>query len=586
MNSLWIGASALTQLIFLLALVFITMQPLGTYIARVMSGDEGWWNTLLGGLENSLYRIAGIHPDRDMNWREYTVALLLFNALGFVLLYILLRVQDVLPLNPTQLPAVSSDLAFNIAASFVTNTNWQSYAGEVTLTAFAQMVGLTVQHFLSAATGGAVLMVLIRGFANKNTEALGNFWADLVRGVVYILLPLSILFSVFLVSQGSVQTLSAPTKVMLTEATQNQEGDKVNEQIIIAGPVASQMAIKQLGTNGGGYFNANAAHPFENPTPLTAFFQMLAMLLIPAALCCTFGAMVGDSRQGWVIAAAMAILFIPLTYFSCLLEQKGNPLLTELGVEQTATRFQPGGNMEGKELRFGIGQSSIWASVTTATSNGSTNCAHDSMMPLTGMVSMIFMQLGEVVFGGVGSGLYGMLIFAIIAVFIAGLMVGRTPEYLGKKISVFEMKMASLVILIPPMLVLLGTAMAVMIDEGKSSIFNPGAHGFSEVLYAFSSAGNNNGSAFGGLNAGTVFYNITLGAIMLITRFAVIVPILAIAGALAGKNTCPPSPGTFPTHTFMFIGLLVGIIVLVGLLTFIPALALGPIAAHMQLMGN
>jgi K+-transporting ATPase ATPase A chain len=571
--------------LFLLVLV-LAARPLGWYMARVFEGQPCGLQWLIGPLERLLYRLCGIDPREEMSWTGYAQAMLVFNLLGFAAVYALQRLQGVLPLNPQHLPAVPPDLAMNTAVSFATNTNWQSYAGETTLSYLTQMLGLTVQNFVSAATGIAVLVALIRGFVRRSASTIGNFWYDLVRSTLYVLLPLSVVGALLLVSQGVVQTLSPYRTVTLVEPIQGSDGKPVAEQTIALGPAASQVIIKQLGTNGGGFFNANSAHPLENPTPLTGFVELLAILLIAAALCFTFGQMVGDIRQGWAVLAAMLVIFIPLVWLGCWTEQVGNPALVARGVDQAATPHQPGGNMEGKELRFGIAQSTLWAAATTAASNGSVNSMHDSYTPLGGLVPMWLMQLGEVVFGGVGSGLYGMLVFAIIAVFIAGLMVGRTPEYLGKKIEAFEMKMAALVILIPPLVVLAGTALAVATTWGGSSIANPGPHGFSEILYAFSSAGNNNGSAFAGLNANTPFYNLTLGLAMLVARYWLAIPVLAIAGSLAAKKLTPAGAGTLPTHTPLFVALLVGVVILVGALTFVPALALGPIAEQLMMIAG
>jgi K+-transporting ATPase ATPase A chain len=474
-------------------------------------------------------------------------------------------------------------LAFNTAASFVTNTNWQSYSGETTLSYLTQMFGLTVQNFLSAATGMAVLAALARGFARHSARTIGNFWADLTRGTLYILLPLALLLALLLVSQGVVQTLHAAQAATLLQPTSDASGHQVVQQVLALGPAASQVAIKQLGTNGGGFFNVNSAHPFENPTPLSNFLEVLAILMIPAALCYTFGRMVGNTRQGWAILAAMMVIFVLLLGAASWAEQQGNPALARLGVDQAANPLQPGGNMEGKEARFGIADSALWATATTAASSGSVNTMHDSLTPLGGMVAMGLMQLGEVVFGGVGSGLYGMLAFVIVAVFVAGLMVGRTPEYLGKKIETYEMKMAALIILIPPILVLTGTALAVAMPAGRAAIFNPGPHGFSEVLYAFSSAGNNNGSAFAGLNASTPFYNVALGIVMLLARYWLIIPVMAMAGSLVAKKRVPVSAGTLPTDRPLFVGWLIGVVVIVGALSFLPALALGPLVEQLML---
>jgi K+-transporting ATPase ATPase A chain len=591
------------QIVVYLLVLLLAVKPLGAYMARIYLNQPTGLNRRLSKFEHTLYRLSGIDSSFEMRWTQYAMSLLIFNALGLLAVFGLQYLQNQLPLNPQHLPAVNIDSAFNTAASFVSNTNWQGYAGETTMSYLTQMLGLTVQNFLSAATGMAVLVALVRGFSTRNSETIGNFWVDMTRSTLYILLPLALLFSIVLIGQGVVQTFSPYKDVPLMESISfaqdkvdtdgnkvlDAEGKPVTEMIEIKnqtlalGPAASQLAIKQLGTNGGGFFNANSAHPFENPTPLSNFLEMLAILLIPAASCYTFGKMIGDTRQGWVILAAMTLVLVPLLTVTVIAEQNGNPLLATMNVDQAYGADQSGGNMEGKETRFGIINSALWAVVTTAASNGSVNAMHDSFTPLGGMVPMWLMQLGEVIFGGVGSGLYGMLIFAIVAVFIAGLMIGRTPEYLGKKIEAFEMKMAAIVILIPPLLVLGGTAIAVMADAGKAGLLNPGAHGFSEVLYAFSSAGNNNGSAFAGLSANTPFYNLILAAAMLVSRFGLIVPVLAIAGALAAKKIVPVGLGTLPTHTPLFILLLIMTVLMVGALTFIPALALGPIVEHLQM---
>lgn len=565
--------------VVLLALV----KPLGWYMARVYAGQPCGLDRAIGPIERVIYRLSGIKSDAEMNWSMYAVAVLVFNGLGAVAVYLLQRGQGWLPLNPQHLPAVAPDLAFNTAVSFATNTNWQAYSGESTLSYFTQMVGLTVQNFVSAATGMAVLVALIRGLTRRMAETIGNFWVDLTRSTLYILMPLSLVLAIVLVSQGVVQTFSPAVEVALLESSTDAEGKTVTTQTIPLGPAASQIAIKQLGTNGGGFFGVNSAHPLENTTPLSNFLQVLSILLIAAALCYTFGDLVGDTRQGWVLLAAMLVIFVPMLGLCIWAEQAGNPRLTELGVDQAANAFQSGGNMEGKEVRFGAAASALWATATTAASNGSVNAMHDSFTPLGGLVPLLMMQLGEVIFGGVGSGLYGLVVFAILAVFIAGLMVGRTPEYLGKKIEAYEMKMASLVVLIPPMIVLGGTAVAVSLDVGRAGVTNPGPHGFSQILYALSSAGNNNGSAFGGLGVNTPFYNCLLGAAMLISRYWLIVPVLAIAGSLAKKKYTPPSAGTLPTHTPLFVVLVAGMVLLVGALTFVPALALGPVIEHLQL---
>ena len=578
---------ALLQISLYLAALLLLVKLLGSYMARIYLDQPAGLNRWLDAPERWLYRLSGIDPTQEMRWPQYALAMLLFNLLGILAVFVLQRLQDILPLNPQGLAAVNIDSALNTAISFTTNTNWQGYAGESTMSYLTQMLGLTVQNFLSAASGMAVLVALIRGFSRHNSDLIGNFWVDMTRSVFYILLPLSLLLAIVLAGQGVVQNLAAYQPVSLHEPimyTEQDEATETRQQLIAMGPVASQLAIKQLGTNGGGFFNVNSAHPFENPTPLSNFLEMLAILLIPAALCYAFGVMIGDTRQGWVILATMTFVFVILTLFTVQAEQTGTPTLVKLNIDQAASAMQAGGNMEGKETRFGIANSALWAVATTAASNGSVNAMHDSFTPLGGLAPMWLMQLGEVIFGGVGSGLYGMIVFAIVAVFIAGLMIGRTPEYLGKKIEAFEMKMAALVILIPPLLVLGGAALAVMLDVGKASIFNPGAHGFSEVLYAFSSAGNNNGSAFAGFNANTSFYNSILAVAMLVARYGLMVPVLAIAGSLAGKKTVPVGAGTLPTHTPLFGLLLLIVVLMVGALTFVPALALGPIVEHLQMI--
>ena len=591
--------------IYVIALLAMT-KPLGTYMARVYQDESVGLNRWFAGMEKLFYRMSGVKPEQEMRWTQYALATLAFNLMGLLVVYLLQRFQDILPLNPQALPAVSPDSAFNTAISFATNTNWQGYSGETTMSYLTQMLGLTVQNFVSAASGMAVLVALIRGFVRRNSNSIGNFWVDMTRSVLYILLPLSLVLAMILVEQGVVQTFNLYQTVNLQErvsysapkldadgnAVVDAESKPVTEmlqtqqQTLAMGPAASQIAIKQLGTNGGGFFNVNSAHPYENPTPLSNFLEMLAILLIPAALCYTFGLMVGDTRQGWAILGAMTLVFVALIFVTVPAEQSGNPALTALGVDQTASAQQAGGNMEGKEARFGIVNSGLWAVVTTAASNGSVNSMHDSYTPIGGMVPMWLMQLGEVIYGGVGSGLYGMIVFAIVAVFIAGLMIGRTPEYLGKKIEAYEMKMAAIIILIPPLMVLGGTAVTLMLDAGKASIFNPGAHGFSEVLYAYSSAGNNNGSAFGGLSTNVPFYNFMLGLAMLFSRYWLMIPVLAIAGSLAAKNTIPVGPGTLPTHTPLFAVLLIITVLMVGALTFVPALALGPIVEHLHMIGQ
>jgi K+-transporting ATPase ATPase A chain len=582
------------QIALYMIVLIALARPLGTYMANVFDGKVNW----LGPVERGIYRVLGTHRDDEMDWKVYAVAMMLFQVVGFLFVYLVQRLQGALPLNPQAFPAVTPDSSFNTAISFATNTNWQGYGGEATMSYLSQMLGLAVQNFVSAAAGMATLAALIRGLRTPPSlkgegastpfrglgGSIGNFWVDLTRTTVYILLPLSLVLALILVSQGVVQNFSAYVPANLLQATVDGDGAAVTQQLLPMGPAASQIAIKQLGTNGGGFFNVNSAHPFENPTPLSNFLQLLSILLIPAALCYTFGKMVGDTRQGWAVLAAMTAIFVVLLIGAVAAEQSGNPAFTRMGVDQTASALQSGGNMEGKETRFGIANSALWATATTAASNGSVNSMHDSYTPLGGLVPMWLMQLGEVIYGGVGSGLYGMLIFAIIAVFVSGLMVGRTPEYLGKKVEAFEMKMSSLIILIPCVVVLTGTAVAVVSDAGRATIFNPGAHGFSEVLYAFSSAGNNNGSAFAGLGANNPFYNLLLGLAMLFARYWLAIPALAIAGSMVRKKTSPAGLGTLPTHTPLFVVMLIAVVIIVGALTFIPALALGPIVEQLQMM--
>ena len=590
-------------LVAFLAVLLAAGYPLGLYMAKV-AGDGpvrglGWLQTF----ENMLYRWCGLSADKAMGWKSYAIALIVFNTVGAVFVYGLQRLQGFLPLNPQGLGAVSPDSSFNTTVSFVANTNWQGYGGEQTMSYLTQMLGMACQNFFSAATGIAVIFALVRGFASRSGKSIGNFWVDLVRSTLYILLPLSLALSVVFMGEGMIQNFSAYKEVTLldhvayetpkvtvdgqpvldTAGKPVMEAQVATTQTIAMGPVASQESIKLLGTNGGGFFNANSSHPYENPTVLSNFLQMLAIFIIPAGLCFTFGRMVGDLRQGWAVLAAMTLIFVVMTVGVMSAEQQANPALQALGVDQQASSLQSGGNMEGKETRFGISSSTLFAAVTTAASCGAVNSMHDSYMPLGGMVPLLLMQFGEVVFGGVGTGLYGMLMFAILAVFIAGLMIGRTPEYLGKKIQAYEMKMVSLAILITPALVLTGTAIAVMVEPGKIGVANPGAHGFSEILYAFTSAANNNGSAFAGLSANTPFYNVMLAIAMWFGRFGVIVPVLAVAGSLAAKQRLSANAGTMPTHGPMFIGLLIGVVVLVGVLNYVPALALGPIVEHLQL---
>ncbi|MET3138391.1 K+-transporting ATPase ATPase A chain [Undibacterium sp. GrIS 1.2] len=594
---------AIVLLLTFLAILLVLSYPLGSFIAKLAGNGRvpgfGW----LSGLEKVLYRAAGVNPEQGMGWKTYAFALLVFNTLGALAVYLLQRVQQWLPLNPQGFANISPDSAFNTAVSFVSNTNWQGYSGESAMSYLTQMLVLVGQNFFSAATGIAVVFALIRGFSHHSVKAIGNFWVDITRTTLYLLLPLSVIFAVFLMGQGVIQnfdgykdatlldpvTYSQPKVGADGQPLKDAQGAPVMEtlttktQTIAMGPVASQESIKMIGTNGGGFFNANSAHPYENPNYLTNFAQMLSIFLIPAALCFAFGRMVGDIRQGWAVLGAMTILFVVMTIGVLMAEQQIHPLMQALNVDQVTSVLQSGGNMEGKETRFGISASALFAAITTAASCGAVNAMHDSLMPLGGLVPIVLMQFGEVVFGGVGSGLYGMLIFAILAVFIAGLMIGRTPEYLGKKIQSYEMKMTAIVILVTPALVLVGTAIAVMADAGKAGIANPGAHGFSEMLYAFTSAANNNGSAFAGLSANTLFYNIMLAIAMWFGRFAMIVPILAIAGSLAAKKRLEVNAGTMPTHGWMFISLLVGTVVLISVLNYVPALALGPVVEHLQL---
>ncbi|MFO1407807.1 MAG: potassium-transporting ATPase subunit KdpA [Steroidobacteraceae bacterium] len=595
--------AAIAQIVLYLVVLVALVRPLGAYMAKVYQGDRTWLTPFTGPIERLVYRLSGVDRDAGQDWNQYALALMAFNLLGCIVVYLLQRCQGWLPLNPQSLGGVSPDSAFNTAVSFATNTNWQGYGGETTMSYLTQVLGLAVQNFVSAASGMAVLVALIRGFAARETRLIGSFWVDLTRGTVHILLPLSLLLALALASQGVVQSFAPYRSVDLLEPVTIEvpaldasgaplrdaagapvtRPEVVSRQTLPLGPAASQVAIKQLGTNGGGFFNVNSAHPFENPTPLSNFLEMLAILLIPAALCSTFGRMVGDTRQGWAVLAAMLVIFVPLTLAGYAAEQSGNPRL-DPPLDQAASAAQPGGNMEGKEVRFGIANSTLWAAATTAASNGSVNAMHDSFTPLGGLVPLWLMQLGEVVFGGVGSGLYGMLMFAVVAVFIAGLMVGRTPEYLGKKIEAYEVKMASLVLLIPCFVVLLGTAVACTVPAAVATVGNPGAHGYTEILYAFSSAGNNNGSAFGGLSANNPFYNLALGVAMWLARYWLMLPVLALAGSLAAKGKVATTAGTLPTHTPLFVTMLVGVVLLVGALTFIPALALGPVVEHLQMV--
>jgi K+-transporting ATPase ATPase A chain len=597
------SATGVTLFVVFLLLVLAAVKPLGLYMAYVFEGRAIWPLRAGAPLERGIYRLAGVDAAREMGWKEYAAGLLLFNAFGALAVYLLQRCQLWLPLNPQKFANLSPDSAFNTAVSFITNTNWQGYSGESTMGYLTQMAGLTVQNFLSAASGIVVAIALVRGLARHSVQTIGNVWSDLTRATLYVLLPIAVVLALALVSQGVIQNLSPYKDVTTVESLTYQQpktdaagnplkdaaGNPVQEtvtthtQTLPMGPIASQESIKELGTNGGGFLNANSAHPYENPTALSNLLEILAILIIPAALTYTFGRMVGDTRQGWAVFAAMLILFVSLLSVAVLNEQRGNPQLTALGVDQAASITQSGGNMEGKETRFGIAASALFATVTTATSCGAVNSAHDSYTPLGGFVPLFQMQLGEVVFGGVGTGLYSMLIFAIIGVFIAGLMIGRTPEYLGKKIEAFEMKMSSIAILVMPIIVLVGTAVAVSVDAGRAGVGNPGPHGFSEILYAFSSAGNNNGSAFAGISANTPFYNVALGLTMWLGRFWPIVAVLAVAGSLAAKKRVPVSDGTMPTHGPTFVVLLIGTVLLVGALTFVPALALGPIVEHVML---
>jgi K+-transporting ATPase ATPase A chain len=598
------SANGWLQLGIFLALLLLLIKPLGQYMARVFDGSAAvlrW----LGPLERGLYRLCRVDASASMNWKQYALAMLMFNTLGALAVYALQRLQAYLPWNPQQLSAVSADSSFNTAVSFATNTNWQGYGGESTMSYLTQMLALAVQNFLSAATGIAVLLALIRGFTVRQGQLIGSFWVDMTRSTLYILLPLSLLLALALVGQGVVQSfrpyqtaaLVNPITVQepVTDAAGNPVKDdkgnpqtkpvRVDTQTIPLGPAASQIAIKQLGTNGGGFFNVNSAHPFENPTPLSNLLELLSILLIPAALCYSFGCLVGDRRQGWALLAAMLVLWLPLLGLTAWSEGRSNPAYPA-AIAQAPSAQQSGGNMEGKETRFGVANSALWAAATTAASNGSVNSMHDSYTPVGGLIAMWLIQLGEVIFGGVGSGMYGMLVFAIIAVFIAGLMVGRTPEYLGKKLEAFEMKMASLVILIPPFFALVLTAIAVSLAAGRAGSANPGAHGFSEILYAFSSAAGNNGSAFAGLSANTPFYNTLLGIDMWVSRYWLIVPVLAIAGSLAAKKHVPAGAGTLPTHTPLFVVLLACTVLIVGALAFFPALALGPIVEELQFLAH
>ncbi len=586
-------ASLLQVIVYFLTLLAL-VKPLGWYIAAIHQDTIPAAARWLSPIEKMIYSFCAIDKSKEMTWKSYLTALLLFSICGILLIYLLQRIQFWLPLNPQHFSNIPPLLAFNTATSFTTNTNWQAYSGETTMSYLTQMLAFTVQNFLSAATGLSLLLALIRGLIRHEQATLGNFWVDIVRSIVYILLPLSCILALALAATGVIQSLQSSRSVQLLQqqryVAQAIQPPKASSSLLLAtqtiplGPVASQIAIKQLGTNGGGFFNTSSAHPLENPTPLSNFLEMLAILLIPAASCYTFGLLVGDKRQGWAILATMLAILIPLTFATIYYEQQGNPLLQPLGIDTAAHGdLSPGGNMEGKETRFGITNSALWATLTTATANGSVNAMHDSFMPLGGLIPLWLMQLGEVIFGGVGSGLYSMLMLIILTVFIGGLMVGRTPEYLGKRIEPHEMKMAVIAVLIMPIFVLFFTAIAVTTSMGTSAIGNPHAHGFTEVLYAFTSMLNNNGSAFSGLNANTPFYNLVGGFGMLIGRFWIAIPVLAVAGALVQKKTLPLSAGTLPTHTPLFVMLLIGMILILGALTFFPALALGPIVEHLQL---
>ena len=599
------NANGYFQIVFFFAVLLLVAKPLGVYMADVYEGRSAALS-FGGPLERLMYRVAGIDAGKEMRWTQYALASLWFTLAGVVVVYLLQRLQVWLPLNPQGMAAVSPESSFNTAISFVTNTNWQGYGGESTMSYLTQMLALTVQNFVSAALGMAVVVAMVRAFARQGVDTLGNFWVDMTRGTLYILLPLSIVLAVVLVSQGVVQTFSPYQTVPMVESVEydnpkldaagqpikddngNPVTEKVmqKEQIIAVGPVASQIAIKQLGTNGGGFFNANSAHPFENPTPLANFLELLAILLIPAALCHTFGRMVNDKRQGRALLATMTLVFAALLAVCVIAEQVGNPVLTASGADQIASPLQSGGNMEGKEVRFGIANSALWVTATSAASNGSVNTMHDSLTPIGGLVPMGLIQIGEVIFGGVGSGLYGMLVYAIVAVFVAGLMIGRTPEYLGKKIEAYDIKMASIAVLVPVFTTLAGTAVAVLADAGKAGVANPGAHAFSEILYAFSSASGNNGSAFAGLSANTPFYNTALGVAMFFGRYWIIIPVLALAGSLVSKKKVPAGVGTLPTHTSFFVFFLIGVVLIVGALSFFPALALGPVVEHLSLYGG
>jgi K+-transporting ATPase ATPase A chain len=597
-------ANGMLQIALYFFILLVCVKPLGWYIAQVYENKPCGLNRLLQPIEQLIYKLSGIQSTEEMGWKKYLYSMLIFNLFSFLAVYTIQRLQYYLPLNPQHFSAVPPDLSFNTAASFITNTDWQAYSGERTLSYFTQMIALTVQNFLSAATGISLLIAFIRGLTRRELNHLGNFWTDIVRGTLYILLPLAFILALILSAQGVMQNFHPYQKIKLLQPISYQQA-KINssgqiikdskgnpivekimmtEQTIPMGPVASQVAIKQLGTNGGGFFNTNSAHPFENPTPISNFLEMLAILLIPAALCYTFGIMVKDKRQGWVLLLVMLILFLPLVFMTTYVEQNGNPAFSSMNIDQTAqANLYPGGNMEGKETRLGIVNSALWVVATTATANGSVNAMLDSFTPLGGLAPIWLMHLGEVIFGGVGSGLYGMLMLVIITVFVVGLMVGRTPEYLGKKIEPFEIKMVTIAVLIMPLIVLLLTAIASVTKIGISSIANPGVHGFSEILYAFTSMGNNNGSAFAGLNVNTPFYTIIGGIEMLFVRFWIAISVLAVAGSLARKKLIPINASTLPTHNLFFIILLISVIFILGALTFFPTLALGPVAEYFKM---
>ena len=594
------------QLIFYMVVLLALAKPLGTFMAKVYQGEHTFLDSVFGPVERLIYRLAGIRADEEMNWKVYAIALMVFNVLGLFIVYALQRLQGYLPLNPQGFGAVSPDSSWNTAVSFITNTNWQGYGGETTMSYLTQMMALTVQNFMSAATGMVAAIALVRGIARHTTDKIGNFWVDITRTTLYILLPLAFVLSLALVSQGVVQTFSQYKTATLLQPTSFQQpktdanGNPVKdasgnpvmdtvpltEQSLAVGPAASQIAIKQLGTNGGGFFNVNSAHPFENPTPFANFLEMLSILMIPAALVYTFGKMVGDTRQGWAVLIAMTVIFVVLLAGTVWAEQTGNPAIAKMGVDIKQSNINPGGNMEGKEVRFGVANSALWATATTAASNGSVNSMHDSNMPIGGLIPLWLLHLGEIIYGGVGSGLYGMLAFVIVAVFVAGLMVGRTPEYLGKKIESYEMKMASLILLIPIFTALGGTAIGVLSPAGQAGVLNPGPHGYTEILYAFSSATANNGSAFAGLSVNTPFYNTALGVIMFFARYWLAIPALAIGGSLARKKKVPAGAGTLPTHTPLFIAWIIAVVIIVGALGFLPALALGPIVEHLMIFAH